>query len=155
MPNHLNVNCLLIFAAYTGMAYSDVQRFNFEEMTHRIGHLYYIDSERLKTGTEFYTPILKPAMDVLKKYDFKLPRITNQKANDYLHVIEIQCGFKKSLTFHLARHSFATLALAHDVPIEDISRMLGHRDIKTTQIYCKILKTTIQRHSEAFASTIL
>lgn len=149
------VRDLFIFAAYTGMAYSDVQRFNFEEMTHRIGRLYYIDSERLKTGTEFYTPILKPAMDVLKKYDFKLPRITNQKANDYLHVIEVQCGFKKSLTFHLARHSFATLALAHDVPIEDISRMLGHRDIKTTQIYCKILKTTIQRHSEAFASTIL
>ena len=149
------VRDLFIFAAYTGMAYADVQRFNFKEMTHKIGRLYYIDSERLKTGTEFYTPILKPAMDVLKKYDYKLPRITNQKANDYLHVIEVQCGFKKSLTFHLARHSFATLALAHDVPIEDISRMLGHADIKTTQIYCKILKTTVQRHSEALASQIL
>ncbi|MBO4662604.1 MAG: tyrosine-type recombinase/integrase [Bacteroidaceae bacterium] len=149
------VRDLFIFAAYTGMAYADVQRFNFKEMTHKIGRLYYIDSERLKTGTEFYTPILKPAMDVLKKYDYKLPRITNQKANDYLHVIEVQCGFKKSLTFHLARHSFATLALAHDVPIEDISRMLGHSDIKTTQIYCKILKTTVQRHSEALASRIL
>ena len=149
------VRDLFIFAAYTGMAYADVQRFNFNEMTHKIGRLYYIDSERLKTGTEFYTPILKPAMDVLKKYNFKLPRITNQKANDYLHVIEVQCGFKKSLTFHLARHSFATLALAHDVPIEDISRMLGHSDIKTTQIYCKILKTTVQRHSEALASQIL
>ena len=149
------VRDLFIFAAYTGMAYADVQRFNFKEMTHKIGRLYYIDSERLKTGTEFYTPILKPAMEVLKKYDYKLPRITNQKANDYLHVIEVQCGFKKSLTFHLARHSFATLALAHDVPIEDISRMLGHSDIKTTQIYCKILKTTVQRHSEALASRIL
>ena len=149
------VRDLFIFAAYTGMAYADVQRFNFKEMTHKIGRLYYIDSERLKTGTEFYTPILKPAMDVLKKYDYKLPRITNQKANDYLHVIEVQCGFKKSLTFHLARHSFATLALAHDVPIEDISRMLGHSDIKTTQIYCKILKTTVQRHSEALAMSIL
>lgn len=148
------VRDLFIFAAYTGMAYADVQRFNFKEMTHRIGRLYYIDSERLKTGTEFYTPILKPAMEVLKKYDYKLPRITNQKANDYLHVIEVQCGFRKSLTFHLARHSFATLALAHDVPIEDISRMLGHSDIKTTQIYCKILKTTVQRHSEALASRI-
>ena len=149
------VRDLFIFAAYTGMAYADVQRFNFKEMTHKIGRLYYIDSERLKTGTEFYTPILKPAMDVLKKYDYKLPRITNQKANDYLHVIEVQCGFKKSLTFHCFRHSFATLALAHDVPIEDISRMLGHADIKTTQIYCKILKTTVQRHSEALASQIL
>ena len=149
------VRDLFIFAAYTGMAYADVQRFDFKKMTHKIGRLYYIDSERLKTGTEFYTPILKPAMDVLKKYDFKLPKITNQKANDYLHVIEVQCGFKKSLTFHLARHSFATLALAHDVPIEDISRMLGHSDIKTTQIYCKILKTTVQRHSEVLASSIL
>lgn len=141
------VRDLFIFAAYTGLSYVDVENFDFDTMTQKIGNMYYIDSTRTKTGTKFYTPILKPAMDVLKKYKFKLPQISNQKANDYLHVIEQTLGLQKSLTFHLARHSFATLALANDVPIENVARMLGHTDIKTTQIYCKILNTTIERHS--------
>ena len=148
------VRDLFIFAAYTGLSYVDVQRFDFDTMAVRIGRMYYINSTRLKTGTEFYTPILKPALHVLEKYDYKLPRITNQKANEYLHVIEVIVGFQKSLTFHLARHSFATLALAHDVPIEDVAKMLGHTDIKTTQIYCKVLKTTIERHSVALSRSI-
>lgn len=148
------VRDLFIFAAYTGLAYADVQRFDFKNMTQKIGKMYYIDSTRLKTGTAFYTPILKPAMDVLKKYKYKLPKITNQKANEYLHVIEVILGIKKSLTFHLARHSFATLALAHDVPVEDVARMLGHTDIKTTQIYAKILNTTIERHAVALQNVI-
>lgn len=148
------VRDLFIFSAYTGLAYADVERFDFEKMTRKIGNIYYIDSERLKTGTEFYTPILKPAMEVLKRYKFKLPKISNQKANDYLHLIEAQMNLRKSLTFHIARHSFATLALSHDVPIEDVAKMLGHKDIKVTQIYCKTLKTTVERHSEALASRI-
>lgn len=148
------VRDLFIFSAYTGLAYSDVYCFDFKKMTRHIGNMYYIDGERLKTGTAFYTPILKPALQVLKKYNYKLPKISNQKANDYLHIIEAAIGIRQSLTFHLARHSFATLALAHDVPIEDVARMLGHTDIKTTQIYCKILKTTIERHSESLASKI-
>ena len=148
------VRDLFIFSAYTGLAYADVERFDFEKMTRKIGNIYYIDSERLKTGTEFYTPILKPAMEVLKRYKFKLPKISNQKANDYLHLIEAQMNLRKSLTFHIARHSFATLALSHDVPIEDVAKMLGHKDIKVTQIYCKTLKATVERHSEALASRI-
>ena len=148
------VRDLFIFAAYTGLAYADVQLFNFEKMTQKHDKMYYIDGKRLKTGTEFYTPILKPAMDVLKKYNFNLPKISNQKANDYLHVIEAQLKLKKSLTFHIARHSFATLVLSYDVPIENVGRMLGQKDIKVTQIYCKILKTTIERHAEALATKI-
>jgi len=148
------VRDLFIFAAYTGLAYADVQLFNFEKMTQKHDKMYYIDGKRLKTGTEFYTPILKPAMNVLKKYNYNLPKISNQKANDYLHVIEAQLKIKKSLTFHIARHSFATLVLSYDVPIENVGRMLGQKDIKVTQIYCKILKSTIQRHAESLASMI-
>lgn len=116
-------------------------------MTEQQGTLYYIDGSRLKTGSKFFTPILKPAMEVLKKYDFKLPRISNQKANDYLHLIQAAMKLNKNLTFHIARHSFATLALAHDVPIENVARMLGHQNIRTTQIYAKVLKSTIERHA--------
>lgn len=141
------VRDLLVFAAYTGLAYCDVQSFSFDTMTELQGTLYYIDGSRLKTGSKFFTPILKPAMEVLKKYDFKLPRISNQKANDYLHLIQAAMKLNKNLTFHIARHSFATLALAHDVPIENVARILGHQNIRTTQIYAKVLKSTIERHA--------
>ena len=149
------VRDLFIFAAYTGLAFCDTQAFDFATMTIQEGSMSYIDGSRIKTGTKFFTPILSPAMDVLKKYDYKLPKISNQKANDYLHLIQAQLGIKKNLTFHVARHSFATLALAHDVPIENVARMLGHEDIRTTQIYAKILRTTIERHACNLQSAIL
>lgn len=149
------VRDLFIFSAYTGLSYADTQIFDFESMTLSNGGMYYVDGSRVKTGTRFFTPILSPAMEVLKKYNFNLPKISNQKANDYLHLIEAQLGFRNSLTFHVARHTFATLALSHDVPIENVARMLGHEDIKTTQIYAKVLRSTIERHAEALQGALL
>lgn len=149
------VRDLFIFSAYTGLAFCDVQNFDYQSMTVKEGDLVFIDGNRIKTDTKFFTPILAPAMEVLKKYDFKLPQISNQKANDYLHLIQAQLGIKKNLTFHVARHSFATLALAHDVPIENVARMLGHEDIRTTQIYAKVLHTTIERHATALQGAII
>ena len=149
------VRDLFIFAAYTGLAFCDTQAFDFATMTIQEGSMSYIDGSRIKTGTKFFTPILSPAMDVLKKYNYKLPKISNQKANDYLHLIQAKLDIKKNLTFHVARHSFATLTLAHDVPIENVARMLGHEDIRTTQIYAKILRTTIERHACNLQSAIL
>ena len=149
------VRDLFIFAAYTGLAFCDVMQFNFKTMTEQSGDMYFIDGSRLKTGTSFFTPILPPAMEVLQRYDYKLPKITNQKANDYLHLIESRLGINKSITFHVARHSFATLSLSHDVPIEKVARMLGHTDIKTTQIYAKILKTTVEKHALALSNAII
>lgn len=148
------VRDLFIFAAYTGLAFCDVMEFNFQTMAEQSGDMYFIDGSRLKTGTNFFTPILPPAMEVLERYNFKLPKISNQKANDYLHLIESRLGIKKSMTFHVARHSFATLSLSHDVPIEKVARMLGHTDIKTTQIYAKILKTTVEKHAYALSQAI-
>lgn len=146
---------LFIFAAYTGLAYCDVMDFNFRTMTEQSGDMYFIDGSRLKTGTNFFTPILPPAMEVLQRYNYQLPKISNQKANDYLHLIESRLGINKSMTFHVARHSFATLSLSHDVPIEKVARMLGHTDIKTTQIYAKILKTTVEKHAINLSNAIL
>ena len=146
---------LFIFSAYCGMAYCDVMAFDFYRDTDRVGEHYYIDGLRMKTGNNFYTPILEPAMEVLKKYNFKLPKITNQKMNDYLHIIEERMHLNKPLTYHVARHSFATLMLAHDVPIENVARMLGHHDVRTTQVYAKILKSSIERHTEAIAKLIV
>jgi site-specific recombinase XerD len=148
------VRDLFVFCAYTGLAYIDSQIFDFHTMTEKCNDFIYIDGKRVKTGNTYFTPILPPAMAILEKYDYKLPHITNQKANDYLHLIESRCKFNKPLTTHVARHSFATLCLSYDIPIENVARMMGHSDIKTTQVYAKILKSTIERHSETLASRL-
>lgn len=146
---------LFVFCSYTGLAYCDMKAFVFEDHTDKVGKMYYIDGKRIKTGNVYYTPILGPAMEVLKKYNFKLPMVSNQKGNDYLHLIQAAMGLRKSMTFHVARHSFATLALSHGVPMEQLARMMGHKDLKVTQIYGKILNSTIQRQSEKMESEIL
>ena len=99
------VRDLFIFSAYTGLAFCDVQNFDYQSMTVKEGNLVYIDGNRIKTDTKFFTPILSPAMEVLKKYKYKLPKISNQKANDYLHLIQAQLGIKKNLTFHMRSHN--------------------------------------------------
>lgn len=149
------VRDLFIFSAYTGLAFCDAQAFDFFTMTEQRGDMFYIDGSRMKTGTKFYTPILPPAMEVLKRYNFELPKISNQKGNDYLRIVKSIAGIRKPLTFHVARHSFATLSLSHDVPIEKVARMLGHTDIKTTQIYAKILKSTIENYATELSRAII
>ena len=146
-PKLSDVRDLFVFSAHTGLAYSDMARFNYETDVVFKDEFPYIDGERLKTGSAFFTPILPPAMDVLKRHRYKLPIISNQKYNDYLHVIEAQLGIGKSLTSHLARHTFATVALNKGVPIEVLARMLGHKNIAITQIYAKILTTSIERYA--------
>ena len=137
---------LFIFMAYTGLAYCDMSVFNFSTMTEEHTDYTYIDGSRLKTGSNFFTPILPPAMDVLKKYDYKLPVISNQKINDYLDILRERLGINKKVTCHIARHSFATLILTYDLPIENLKRMLGHKNITTTQIYGKILKSNVEKN---------
>lgn len=143
------VRDLFVFCAYTGLAYIDSQMFDFHTMTEVVDGTTYIDGTRVKTGNAFFTPILPPAMEVLEKYNYRLPQISNQKANDFLHLIESRCKINKPLTTHVARHSFATLCLAYDIPIENVARMMGHSNIRTTQVYARILKTTIERHTKA------
>jgi len=150
----IRVRDLFIFMAYTGLAYTDMNGFNFKTMTEKEGELYYIDGVRTKTGSKYYTPILPPAMAVLEKYNYKLPSITNQKLNDYLHLLEDKLEIRKEITCHVARHSFATLLLTYDFPMDKVARALGHRDIKTTQIYGKVLKKPMIEHSEKLATEI-
>jgi site-specific recombinase XerD len=135
---------LFIFMAYTGLAYCDMAQFNYKTMTEDCKDYTYIDGSRLKTGSKFFTPILPPAMEVLKKYNYKLPIITNQKINMYSHVIEAQLNIKKPVTCHIARHSFATLMLSYGFSLEEVKKMLGHKDIKTTQIYAKLSNKVLE-----------
>lgn len=116
--------------------------------------MYFIDGKRLKTKTDYFTPILAPAMAVLKKNDYKLLKISNQKANDHLHTIEEKLGITHPMTCHIARHTFATLCLNHGAGMENVSKMLGHTNIKTTQRYAKVLQSSIIQHSSILAGAI-
>ena len=132
--------------AYTGLAYCDMSVFDYKTMTEEHSDYTYIDGARLKTGSNFFTPILPPAMEVLKKYDYKLPVVSNQKVNDYLFLLKERLGINKQVTCHIARHSFATLILSYDIPMENLKRMLGHKNIAVTQIYGKILKSNVEKN---------
>ena len=90
-----------------------------------------------------HSPIRLLEFDV-RMYDFHLPVISNQKYNDYLKVLAAACGVKKKLTSHVARHTFATtVTMANRVPIEVISKMLGHTNIQTTQLYAKVCQQEV------------
>jgi site-specific recombinase XerD len=112
-------------------------------------------TKRQKTRTPQRLPLLKPALEIVDKYrdHFKcqnenlvLPILSNQKMNAYLKEIADLCGIKKKLTYHIARHTFATtVTLANGVPIETVSKMLGHKSIKQTQHYAKIVDLKISQ----------
>ena len=105
-------------------------------------------------------PLLDIPLQIIKKYDGKqsddkvLPVMSNQKMNEYLKEIGALCGINKDLTFHLARHSFATLTLTKGVTIESVSKMLGHTNIKTTQIYARITDVKVSADMNSFAEKL-
>ena len=139
-----HVRDLFIFSCFTGLAYSDVANLREENIRKSFDGKLWIMTKRQKTNTDVNVPLLDIPKMILKKYKGKLPNgkilpvISNQKLNAYLKEIADICGIKKNLTFHLARHTFATTTtLAKGVPIETVSKMLGHTNIETTQIYAR------------------
>jgi len=115
----------------------------------------WIFTKRQKTKTPVKIPLLDPALKLIKKYanhpvtqitGSLLPIITNEKLNVYLKEVAILCGIKKNLTFHMARHTFATtVTLSNGVPIETVSKLLGHTKIATTQIYARVLENKLSK----------
>ena len=151
------VRDLFIFMAYTGLAYCDAQNFDYKKMTMHDPEtgLMFIDGRRLKTKTKYFTPILPPAQKILEKRSYHLPKISNQKANDYLHLIEEKLEIVHPMTCHIARHSFATLCLAHGIPFDNVSKMLGHTNLKTTMRYAKTKQSTIRQNTGVMVGKLL
>jgi site-specific recombinase XerD len=149
------VRDVFLFSCYTGLAYADVNKLKRSEISTGIDSQKWIFTTRQKTDTASRIPLLPVALDLLKKYeDYPacinegklLPVLSNQKMNAYLKEISDVCGIEKELTFHIARHTFATtVTLANGVSIESVSKMLGHKNIRTTQHYAKILDSTVSR----------
>ncbi|KDN56681.1 site-specific integrase [Flavobacterium seoulense] len=143
------VRDIFIFSCFTGLAYIDVKQLTADNISIGIDGEKWIFKDRQKTDIESRIPLLPMAMEILKKYENHplcvnqnrlLPILSNQRMNSYLKEIATLCKINKDLTFHIARHTFATtVTLTNGVPIESVSKMLGHSSIKTTQHYAKIL----------------
>lgn len=135
---------LFMFQCYTGMSYSDLAKFDFaNDILQRDGKSIILD-RRKKTDEDYYIVLLSPAIAILQKYGYKLPLISNVRYNYYLKVVAQFAKIDKPLTTHMARHTFAVFALNHGISIEVLAKMMGHTDIKTTQIYAKILDTSVE-----------
>ena len=155
------VRDVFIFSCFTGLSYVDVRNLTKENIVTSFDGKLWLRLHRQKTSTAVNLPLLKIPLAILRKYEDKLPdgRLlpvsSNQKLNSYLKEIADVCGIKKNLTFHLARHTFATTTtLAKGVPIETVSKMLGHTNIKTTQIYARITNDKIREDMEMLAGKL-
>ena len=148
-----------LFCCFTGLAYSDIQKLERSQITRGIDGEQWIFSKRTKTNVKSHIPLLPEALEIIERYKdhplcesrgLVLPVPSNQKMNDYLKEIAVICGIDKILTSHVARHTFATtITLQNGVPIESVSKMLGHTNIRTTQIYAKILDTKVSEDMQA------
>jgi site-specific recombinase XerD len=143
------VRDIFLFSCFTGLAYADVRKLKRSEVASGVDGEQWIFTKRKKTDTSTRIPLLPTSLEILNQYadhpqcvneDRILPVLSNQKMNAYLKEIADLCGINKNLTFHIARHTFATtVTLSNGVPIESVSKMLGHKNLKTTQHYAKIL----------------
>jgi len=143
------VRDIFVFSCYTGLSFIDVANLTPNHLAIGMDREKWIFTNRQKTNTPSHIPLLPPAVEIINKYKDHpaavnkgrlLPMLSNQKMNAYLKEIADLCGIHKDLTFHVARHTFATtVTLTNGVPIETVSKMLGHKKLQTTQHYAKIL----------------
>jgi site-specific recombinase XerD len=119
------------------MAFVDLMGFSLSDVSEMDG-MKVIRSNREKTDESFVALFLPEAEQIADKYGYQLPRISNQKYNDYLKLLGIGAGIKKTITTHVARHTFATYLINKDIPVESVSKALGHASIKQTQHYAKL-----------------
>ncbi len=148
------VRDMFVFCCYTGLSYVDVQKLKRDNIVRHIDGSLWIQAERTKTKSKLGIPLLLTAEAIMDKYkdhpkvvngECVLPVLSNQKSNAYLKEIADLCDIKKNLTTHLARHTFATtVTLSNGVPIETVGKMLGHKNLRTTQHYAKIISKKVE-----------
>ena len=144
------VHDLFIFQMYTGLPFSDMQSFDANDYKWD-GKAWRHVGERIKTGVPYVSQLLPPAVKVLEKYGWEIPQISNADYNRHLKSLGQMAGIKTRLHSHLARHTFATWMLRHGVSIENVSKMLGHTNIKQTQRYAKVQAQAVYDDFEKIA----
>lgn len=164
-PERLEVvRDIFVFSCYTGLAYIDVKELTKDQILKGINGNLWIHTQRTKTNEAVKIPLLPKAKEILEKYrDYPyilegrlLPVYSNQKVNSYLKEIMAICGIPKNITFHSARHTFATtVTLANGVPIETVSKLLGHTKLSTTQIYARVLEGKIHEDMQILEGKLM
>ncbi len=164
IPRIEQVRDIFLFSCYTGLSYIDVANLTPHHIAIGMDKEKWIFTNRQKTNTASHIPLLPPALAIVNKYQSHpvvvnkgklLPVLSNQKMNAYLKEIADLCGIRKELTYHVARHTFATtVTLTNGVPIETVSKMLGHKKMQTTQHYAKILDSKISHDMLALKSRL-
>ncbi len=159
--NHYLIRDLFLFSCYTGMPYGDMCKLTDEDISIAEDDVVWIKSSRGKTGVDFEIPLLDLPLRILEKYrgiepDGRLlPMYENGELNRQLKRIAAACGIKRNLNWHMGRHTYATeITLSQGVPIETVSRMLGHTRISTTQIYAKVTDDKVDREMKAMEKRI-
>ncbi len=152
------VRDVFLFSCFCGLAYIDLKNLTSKNIVRSFDGKMWIMTHRQKTNIKVTVPLMSIPEMILQKYDGQLekdrilPIISNQKTNQYLKEIADVCGIEKNLTFHLARHTFATTTtLSRGIPIETVSKMLGHTNIRTTQIYARITNDKISKDMEGLS----
>jgi len=153
IPRLQLVKDLFVFSCYTSLSYIDVIHLTVDNICIGIDGELWIYYKREKTTKPIRIPLLPKALEIIEKYKSNhksiaqgtiFPKISNQKLNSYLKEVADICGIKKNLTFHVARHTFATtVTLSNGMPIETVSKLLGHSRISTTQIYAKVIERKV------------
>lgn len=156
------VRDLFVFSCYTGLSYIDVVNLTKNNISVGIDGEKWVFTHRQKTETASRIPLLSIPLGIIEKYQNHpacinkgtlLPMLSNQKMNAYLKEIADVCDIQKQLTFHIARHTFATtVTLSNGIPIESVSKMLGHKRIQTTQHYAKILDKKVSNDMQLLRS---
>ena len=158
------VRYIFLFSCFTGLAYIDTQKLTQDNINIGLDGNKWIYTKRQKTKTTSNIPLLSKAEEIIERYKGHpaclnsgrlLPVLSNQKMNAYLKEIADLCDINKELTYHIARHTFATtITLSNGVPIESVSKMLGHKNIKTTQHYAKILDKKVSEDMSALRNVL-
>lgn len=136
------VRDIFVFACNTALSYCDLASMSKEDIQ-REGDIMYLKKQRTKTGVTYIIPLSSTAIEILERYDYSLPIISNQRYNSYLQEIAEICGIGKKLTSHIARHTAATLLLNSGISIDVVAKILGHSNTKMTQHYAKLLDKTV------------
>ena len=160
-PRLYLVRDLFLFSCYTGISYGDMCRLTAENLETSEDGATWIKAMREKTNVEFEIPLLDLPLHIIDKYrdttpDGKLlPIYGNAELNKGLKLLAAACGIDRKLTFHMARHTYATeITLSHGVPMETVSRMLGHSRVDTTQIYAQVTDNKIDTDTQALDERI-
>lgn len=141
-PHLTRCRDLFLFQCYTGLAYSDLMAFAFDDCE-LIDGKYFYHNKRTKTNVDFVLQLLPPAVELLERYGYKLPKLSNQKYNDYLKAIGAMVGVE-NMHSHMGRATAATMFLSKGMPINVVSRVLGHTNLKQTQRYARTLSRDVR-----------